>query len=247
MTGARGDTPQVYAGPCVADVAYACGNREIWRRVVLAGGRPQLHTFVAHHDYAVIGELLHRDHTLGIEILGNAVWNRSVDIVRMCLQHEHVRERLAKSSGELLWAVFYNSDEPDTCLDYSEILEMLLEAGADANAPQAGHRDEPFCQPLHMIAKTGCAGGVEEALLLDFTRLLLDHGADIEAVDRDLKTTPLGYAYYGRPRYLQYLLSRGADVSPAVCDADARPLALAESSPFRECAEILRDWLESAH
>ena len=95
-----------------------------------------------------------------------------------------------------------------------------------------------------MIATTGCASYFDEVLLVQFAALLLEHGADINAIDYELKTTPLGYAaYYGRPRYLKFLLSRGADASPVGSESEAKPLALAENSPHADCAKLLHDHL----
>jgi ankyrin repeat protein len=43
-------------------------------------------------------------------------------------------------------------------------------------------------------------------------RLLLDHGAEINAIDDEYQSTPLGYAaHFGRPEVVAFLLERGAD------------------------------------
>ena len=42
--------------------------------------------------------------------------------------------------------------------------------------------------------------------------LLLDHGADINAIDDEYQSTPLGYAaHFGRRELVTLLLERGAD------------------------------------
>jgi ankyrin repeat protein len=59
------------------------------------------------------------------------------------------------------------------------------------------------------------------------TGLLLDHGADIDAVDEDYSSTPLGFAArWGRREVVTFLLGRGADPNKAGAPW-ARPLAWA--------------------
>ncbi|HEY7500819.1 MAG TPA: ankyrin repeat domain-containing protein, partial [Vicinamibacterales bacterium] len=46
--------------------------------------------------------------------------------------------------------------------------------------------------------------------------LLLDHGAGIDAVDEEFRSTPLGLAArFGRPDIVALLIERGADVMKA--------------------------------
>lgn len=78
------------------------------------------------------------------------------------------------------------------------VLEALLQAGADPNAlGQDG-------TPLHRAAGSG---------VVESARLLLSHGADIEArmlVDGDL--TPLMHAaLMGQPQMVRFLLDSGAN------------------------------------
>ena len=72
-------------------------------------------------------------------------------------------------------------------------------------------------------------------------RLLLDHGADINAVDEEFRSTPLGFAArWNRRDMVQLLLQRGAD--PNMSDASwATPLAWAEKKGHHTIALELRD------
>ena len=59
-------------------------------------------------------------------------------------------------------------------------------------------------------------------------RLLLDHGADINAVDEEYRSTPLGLAArWGQRKMAAFLLERGADPNKAGA-AGSPPLAWAQ-------------------
>ena len=71
-------------------------------------------------------------------------------------------------------------------------------------------------------------------------RLLLDHGASIDAIDDEYRSTPLGVAARrGQRATVELLLERGAD--PGAGGAPwATPLAWAHSKGHAEIAEALR-------
>jgi uncharacterized protein len=63
---------------------------------------------------------------------------------------------------------------------------------------------------------------------LNKARLLLDHGAEINAIDEEYGSTPLGYAArWGRREMVALLLERGADPNKAGAPW-ATPLAWAQ-------------------
>ena len=70
--------------------------------------------------------------------------------------------------------------------------------------------------------------------------LLLDHGTDIDAVDEEYRSTPLGLAARsGQQELVEFLLGRGAD--PTAAGADwATSLAWAEKGGHAEVVELLR-------
>ena len=76
---------------------------------------------------------------------------------------------------------------------------------------------------------------------LDMVECLLNHGANIEAVDLRERTTPLGYAARkGHPDMVRYLLSRRASLEPPEGREWATPQALAELEGRAEVLEILQ-------
>jgi len=77
---------------------------------------------------------------------------------------------------------------------------------------------------------------------LQKARLLLDRGADIDAVDEEYRSTPLGYAArWGRREIVALLLERGADVNKSGAPW-ATPLAWAQKKGFADIeADLLQD------
>jgi ankyrin repeat protein len=71
--------------------------------------------------------------------------------------------------------------------------------------------------------------------------LLLDHGADIDAVDEEFRSTALGFAArWGQQEMVSFLIDRGADVNKAGA-AWASPLAWAKKKGHGEIeADLLR-------
>lgn len=71
-------------------------------------------------------------------------------------------------------------------------------------------------------------------------RLLVDHGADIDAIDDEYRSTPLGLAARrGQRDVVAWLLERGAD--PTLAGAPwATPLAWAEKRGHDTVAQLLR-------
>jgi hypothetical protein len=107
-----------------------------------------------------------------------------------------------------------------------EMAAFLLEKGMNPN-----HMNWRRFTLLHDMAFTG---DVAKA------GLLLEHGADINALDDEYQSTPLGYAaHWGRPEMVALLLDRGAD--PNFSGAPwSTPLAWARKKGQGEIEEALR-------
>jgi ankyrin repeat protein len=93
----------------------------------------------------------------------------------------------------------------------------------------AGHMNCHRTTLLHEMARLGAIGKA---------RLLLDHGADINAVDEEFRSTPLGFAArWGQRSMVTFLLERGADRTLSAAPW-ATPLAWARKKGH---ADIARD------
>ena len=104
------------------------------------------------------------------------------------------------------WAPFYY-------FKHYDIAQYLLEQGMDPNH-MSWHR-------LTLLHHMAASGELEKA------RLLLDHGADLDPIDLEYQSTPLGVAVrFGRPELVTLLLERGADPDTAGASW-ATPLAWA--------------------
>ena len=117
------------------------------------------------------------------------------------------------------WAPYYYFKHERTA-------SFLLEHGMDAN-----HMNWHRLTLLHHMAAEGERGKA---------RLLLDHGARIDAIDEEYRSTPLGLASRrGQLDLVELLLSRGADVHRAGMDC-ATPLAWAAKKGHDAVAARLR-------
>lgn len=109
---------------------------------------------------------------------------------------------------------------------HAQVARYLLEHGMNAN-----HRSWQEVTLLHDMAHEG---SVEKA------RLLLDHGADVNAIDGEYRSTPLGFAARWNHRDVALLLiERGADGNRAGANW-ARPVAWAQRKGHTEMVELLR-------
>ena len=117
------------------------------------------------------------------------------------------------------WAPYYYFKHEATAA-------FLLDNGMDPN-----HMNWHRFTLLHHMAADGELGKA---------RLLLDHGAEIDAIDEEYRSTPLGVAARrGQREMVKLMLERGADPSGAGAPW-ATPLAWAERKGQREIADMLR-------
>jgi len=112
-----------------------------------------------------------------------------------------------------------------------EILDFLINAGADVSL-----KDESGFTPLHAVFMRSGTGRIHHA---EKVRILLDNGADVNAVTPD-GWTPLlmaARAFLWHPEAIQVLLSAGADVN-AVTTEGRSALMLAADNPQSHPAKI---------
>ncbi|KAJ2690517.1 phosphate system positive regulatory protein pho81 [Coemansia sp. RSA 1285] len=105
-----------------------------------------------------------------------------------------------------------------------DIVHLLLEAGAEMIANMQG------VHPIHVAARSGYVG---------ILRLLLNHGAPVDVVDKDLGWTPAFYAASeGHADIVRILIEAGANVS-AVDEVGHTPAYYASYEGHSTCANII--------
>jgi ankyrin repeat protein len=113
--------------------------------------------------------------------------------------------------------------------DTPELTELLFQFGLNPNKP-----NWLGITPLHRIARKGELGRAA---------LFIDHGADLNARDDDIRSTPLGWAARnGRIQMVEFLLRRGA--MPTLPDDPpwATPLAWATRRGHHQIVELLEQY-----
>ena len=106
------------------------------------------------------------------------------------------------------------------------LARLLLEHGMDPNLPNWQQ-----IRPLHHMAGRG---------ELDAAKLFLPFGADLEAVDEEFRSTPLGWAARcGQREFVQFLLARGVQRQPLAVPSWAHPLAWARRRGHQEITALL--------
>lgn len=151
------------------------------------------------------------------EALANAAGEGHEGFVRLMLRyHPELPQRLTFPA----WSVGAKT---------REINELLFQHGMNPSQP-----DWLGITALHQLARSG---EVDKALVF------IEHGADINARDGDICSTPLGWAAkYGQLEMAQLLLEHGAKTSLPDDPSWATPLAWATRRGHEEIVMLLREW-----
>jgi hypothetical protein len=149
-------------------------------------------------------------------------WAEGVLMMPAAGRNRPLLERLLTAGAQVpamsKWARFYY-------FKHDDIAAFLMERGMSAR-----HRTWHGVTLLHDMAQNGD---------LAKARLLIDRGADLDAIDDEYRSTPLGLAArWGRRPLVDLLLSRGAN--PSVAGAPwSTPLAWARQKGHAEIERML--------
>ena len=152
-----------------------------------------------------------------------AFWSEGILMMSAKLGHRRVLELLMRYGARVpevsKWGAWYY-------LWHHEIAAFLLENGMNPS-----HRNCHHTTVLHDMAYKGDTRKAS---------LLLDHGADVNAIDEEFRSTPLGLAArWGHQETVALLLERGAD--PNLSGAPwATPFAWAKRKGRSEVVPILQ-------
>ncbi len=245
--GARAEVACYASGPAVA-WPYQAGNKKLANLLFLHGARADDIGFALTGDMAALGERVAADPKRQYEIMWAGLLAGNEDMVRYRLAHgpqvdaEEEQFNLLSSAirGWRIGDLKINNEGWDR-RSLIRNLEHLLAHGFNPNVRK--NRSRANFTILHHLAAKACnhqTYGHTPEEIVDFARALLDAGAEIDPLEDQLQSTPLGWAVrYGNIALVRYLLQRGADLNKSGSDW-ARPLAWAERKGHDEIAEVLR-------
>jgi ankyrin repeat protein len=210
-------TPMMHArnDPELRELLLAHGGRED------PGIRQRLEQLINDEDLAGVDRLLTEHPSLVTD--NAAYWSEGLlagpsnggsrEMLALLIRHGARVPKVTK------WGRYYY-------FKHTETAAFLLDHGMDPN-----HMNWHYTTLLHHCAADGD---------LPKARLLIDHGADIDALDEEYRSTPLGMAArWGRTEMVGFLLERGAD--PTLAGASwAVPLAWARKKGHSEVEDYLR-------
>lgn len=126
----------------------------------------------------------------------------------------------------------YQPDLPKrtTVAKAAAVTRLLFDNGMDPNRPNWLR-----ATPLHDLAKKGD---------IEIAALFIAHGAELNAIDEEFCSTPLGWAARcGQHRMVEFLLRRGADPDLPIDPAWARPLAWATRRGHGRIGDLIEGYL----
>jgi len=231
----RGADPNgnVYASGWPIDHAYRRRDERMKELLLARGAKPQPWTITLANDVDHARRMLAADSSeeLAHELAWSAACHGRPAILEMALP------RLSWAAGDPRWhwvliqPIRSVGDRPDD-QDFFACMALLLKRGIDPNISRRGET------VLHYAA---ARANPTEAQRVRFAAMLLDHGAQLDARDELLRSTPLGWACrWGRQELAELLIARGAPADEPDAEAWATPLAWAEKMGHAEIAAVLR-------
>jgi ankyrin repeat protein len=135
--------------------------------------------------------------------------------------------KLLIRNGADLNALWYANNYIGYAVDTGmEMVTYLLDSGADPN--NANWLGVTYLHKASMLGNVPLA------------RLLLEYGADLQAVEAEYESTPIGWAAkYGQTEMVRFLLEQGADPGLPADKAWAHPIAWAYRKGHKEIVSML--------
>jgi ankyrin repeat protein len=156
------------------------------------------------------------------EALENAVEEGHASFVRLMLRYQPKLASRISVGGR--------SHGPDEAIKARELTTFLFQNGMNPN-----HKNWLGIAPLHVFARRNDVGNA---------LLFLNQGADIDVVDEEYYSTPLGYAAkYGNKEMVEFLLQKGANPHLPYERQWATPLEWARRRGFEEVVSLLKSAL----
>ncbi len=155
-----------------------------------------------------------------------------LNVFEACAVGELVRvQELIKLQPDLINAYAPDGFQPlglAAFFGHTALVEWLLEVGAEVNSPS---RNAMRVMPLHSAVANKRT---------DIVRLLLDHGADVNAAQADDFTPLHEAAQNGLLDVTQWLIDRGAAINPRLASNGKTPLTLALEGQHDGVAHLLK-------
>ena len=223
---ARGADPNAMVESSGTPMMHARKDRELYQLLVANGGHDEpddserLERLIEEENVPELEKLLRQRAALVHD--DRAFW------------HEGLLSGAAAKPSRLLASLLfrYGARVPTVTkwgrfyyFKHTDMVQFLLENGTNPN-----HMNWHRTTVLHQFASEG---------ELARARLLIDHGADVNAVDDEYRSTALGMAVrWGQREMVELLLDRGADPNTAGA-AWATPIAWARKKGHREIEQSL--------
>lgn len=245
--GARAN-PAQYASGGAVHWPYQAGDRRLANLLFLHGAVADPLSYCLTGDMAALAEHLqaHPEEREGLP--WSALLAGNEDVLDHCLtqgpaipEERHFNLLSQAIRGWRIGDLKINNEGWDP-RSLQRNLERLLAHGYDPNVRNHRSSRANFTILHHLAAKACYPGayGHTATEIVDFARVLIDAGADPNALEDQLQSTPLGWAArIGNGELVDYLLSRGADPNRAGADW-SRPLAWAKKKGHGEIATLLR-------
>ena len=191
------------------------------------GGTQSIGDYAMSGNVAIVAEMLREHPDQAPQALHNAMYGGYDDIIEIALRHnpDLTEEEWFEA---LYFAVSYFNKQS------LNAIRAIFRHGVSPNV--RGRENHTLLQRVSIDVLR-----IPDEERLSLACLLVEAGADLDAMDDELQSTALGWAAcYGRKNLVEYFLECGASLHLPDDTPWATPLARAERQGHIEVAEILR-------